>query len=480
MTSVSLPSNSRDTDNVVDPRVEITTRAVDWDALSALACTLHGVTLAHWGNQLCGGYNLVRYLHLDDQNKTIIIARVPLQPVDGWDPELSRTISSQIASEVATMEYIKAHTNIPVPHIIHYSAEFKDPGVRSPYILMSKVNGVPLSSLWNTMEDQLRDVVLQQVVDIILELASQRFDMIGVLLRCDGIGKNAWYIEPMAGESIDDSAALRAVSTTTHTNAIEYWTNFMNSNLRDISDNNFGVTGKEFSYSQAWFMRSLVPSLYDTSLDAIGFPLLHGDFHSQNIMVTDVESNPQVTAVIDWEFSATVATSTFAQYPLFIVDHPLWDDNHPLRPRNIRDQASFDKFMHEAELKRNPDGGQLLSRAFANSLAVYSFEQALSNPVLHAKLFDQLFGLVYGDDEDNFSVYYYRALMRKGVLRKETQRFENETAVWREASDTLPELNISRDLSKSAFKTLMLEYHDQFTVGGKVREWLAAESGSTL
>jgi len=79
MTSVSSSPNSHDTDNVVDPRVDITVRAVDWDALSALACTLHGVTLAHWtrGDQLCGGYNLVRYLHLDDQNKTIIVARVP-------------------------------------------------------------------------------------------------------------------------------------------------------------------------------------------------------------------------------------------------------------------------------------------------------------------------------------------------------------------------------------------------------------------
>jgi hypothetical protein len=476
MTSVSSPPNSHDTDNVVDPRVDITTRAVDWHALSTLACTLHGVTLAQWGDQLCGGYNLVRYLHLEDQSKTIIVARVPLQPVDGWDPELSSTILSQIASEVATMEYIEEHTNIPIPHIIHHSIEFGDPGVRSPYILMSKVNGVPLSSLWNTMEDQLRDIVLRQVVDIILELASQRFDMIGVLLRRDGIGKNAWYIEPMAGESIDDSIPHRAVSTTTHTNGVEYWTNLMNSNLRDISDNNFGVTGKEFSYSQAWFMCSLVPSLYDTSLDAISFPLLHGDFHSQNIMVTDVESNPRVTAVIDWEFSATVATSTFAQYPLFIVDHPLWDDNHPLHPRNIRDQASFDKFMHEAERKRNPDGGQPLSRVFANCIAVYSFEQALSNPILHAKLFDQLFGLTYGDDEDNFSVYYYRALMRKGVLRKETQQFENETAVWREAFDTLAELNLTRDLSKSAFKTLILEYRDRFAVGGKVREWLASGS----
>jgi len=45
---------------------------------------------------------------------------------------------------------------------------------------MSKVDGVPLSSLGSTMEDQLRDVLLRQAADI-LEPAYQRFDMIGVL-----------------------------------------------------------------------------------------------------------------------------------------------------------------------------------------------------------------------------------------------------------------------------------------------------------
>jgi len=75
---------------------------------------------------------------------------------------------------------------------------------------MSKIDSLPLSFLWNPMEDQLRDAVLRQVVNIILELASQRFDMIGVLLKRDGIGKNAWYIQPMAGEIMNDLIAPRA------------------------------------------------------------------------------------------------------------------------------------------------------------------------------------------------------------------------------------------------------------------------------
>ncbi|KIM74311.1 hypothetical protein PILCRDRAFT_533441 [Piloderma croceum F 1598] len=77
----------------------------------------------------------------------------------------------------------------------------------------------------------------------------------------------------------------------------------MKSNLQDISDNNFGIKGKGFSYSRAWFMRSLVPSLYNTSLDAIGFPRsllsLTGNFPPQSLHPLS------------------------RKYPLFIVDHPV-------------------------------------------------------------------------------------------------------------------------------------------------------------
>ena len=60
-------------------------------------------------------------------------------------------------------------------------------------------------------------------------------------------------------------------------------------------------------------MRSLIPALYDTSLDTTGFPLCPADFHSQNIMISDADTSPRITVVIDWAFSGTHATSSFAQ-----------------------------------------------------------------------------------------------------------------------------------------------------------------------
>jgi hypothetical protein len=50
-----------------------------------------------------------------------------------------------------------------------YHFEVDSGGVESPYIIMIKVGGVALSSIWDDMEDLKQEIVLRQVVDILLE-----------------------------------------------------------------------------------------------------------------------------------------------------------------------------------------------------------------------------------------------------------------------------------------------------------------------
>lgn len=66
-------------------------------------------------------------------------------------------------------------------------------------------------------------------------------------------------------------------------------------------------------------------------------------------MFTDPDTHC-LSAVIDWEFSGVEYVSTFAQYLFFIIDHP-WDKDHPLRERNVRDQATFNEILLE-EVRR--------------------------------------------------------------------------------------------------------------------------------
>ncbi|KIM88331.1 hypothetical protein PILCRDRAFT_771158 [Piloderma croceum F 1598] len=321
--SVSLLANGDET----DVRLERTVAAIDWNALASLACSLHAATSSRWGNQLSGGYNVVRFLHLDDANHTVVVARVPYRPDDGWTREYIEAFAPQMSSEVAVMRYVMARTSIPVPRVIHHCIEADGGGVGSPYIMMTKVDGVPLSSIWDDMEDAKREIVLRMVVDILLELASHRFDKIGTIFQreSDDATKQEWYVALTVG-SPHDTSIFKDISSRTFTSAVDYWTAYANANLETIRDTNFGSDSKIYSYGHAWFMRSIIPALYDPSLDATGFPICPGDFHSQNIMIIDSDTSPRIAAVIDWELSSPHATSSFAQYPLFIVDHPAWED----------------------------------------------------------------------------------------------------------------------------------------------------------
>jgi hypothetical protein len=174
-----------------------------------------------------------------------------------------------------------AHTSIPVPRVIHYCIEADGGGVGSPYIIMSKVDGVPLSSVWKDMEDAKRDILLRMVVNILLELASHRFDKIGTILQreSDDATKQEWYIAPTFSSPYDTSVS-NSISSRTFTSAVDYWLAYANANLKSIRNTDFGLYGKIYDYGHAWFMCSIIPALYDTTLDATGFPIRPGDFHS--------------------------------------------------------------------------------------------------------------------------------------------------------------------------------------------------------
>ena len=84
-----------------------------------------------------------------------------------------------------------------------------------------------------------------------------------------------------------------------------------------------------------------------------------------------------------------------------------------------------------------------------------------------------LFAHIFGENE-GFSCEYYHALMEKGILKKDNERFDKENQVWLEARKVLGEDVVGRNLKLGEFKDLVSKYLDRFDNGGIVREWLAS------
>lgn len=108
-----------------------------------------------------GGFNKVFILRA--KNGREVIARIPT-PIAG--PAHYTT-----ASEVATMDFLRAVLKLPVPEVFAYSTTSENP-VGAEYILMERVEGESLSSRWLSLTtDEVKDIMIQ-----IAEMERKIFD----------------------------------------------------------------------------------------------------------------------------------------------------------------------------------------------------------------------------------------------------------------------------------------------------------------
>lgn len=91
---------------------------------------------------------------------------------------------AKVESELATLEYVRRHTTIPVPDVYLVSHSDND-CVGSPYVLMEHIHGSPLDDFWEDLCLDHKLDAIKQLAGIHTQLASQRFDTIGSI-KADG------------------------------------------------------------------------------------------------------------------------------------------------------------------------------------------------------------------------------------------------------------------------------------------------------
>ncbi|KLO04574.1 hypothetical protein SCHPADRAFT_840467 [Schizopora paradoxa] len=117
-----------------------------------------------------GGYHKVYDIKTSDGEDMGVVARVacPAFPKDKMD------------SEVATLKYLAKKTSVPVPAVIFWNSD-ADNAVGAEYMFISKVPGVPATSIWSEMSIDKKKNLVRQVAENLMKLWSLRFDAIGSL-----------------------------------------------------------------------------------------------------------------------------------------------------------------------------------------------------------------------------------------------------------------------------------------------------------
>ncbi|KAI5295477.1 hypothetical protein KEM52_001251 [Ascosphaera acerosa] len=124
-----------------------------------------------------GMFNKAYLLRMDDGRQ--VVAKLP-NPNAGI-PRLTT------ASEVASMDFFRRVTGTPVPRVLDYSADAGNP-VGSEYIIMEKMEGVVLSSVWSKLSLDAKKRVVAKLLKHHKAWADVTFEQYGSLYFPQDLG----------------------------------------------------------------------------------------------------------------------------------------------------------------------------------------------------------------------------------------------------------------------------------------------------
>lgn len=135
-----------------------------------------------------GGFNRIFIVTLRDGQQ--IVARIPCP--------MTIPRSHIVASEVATIEYLRSH-GLPAPKIYGYSPDSNN-AAGTAYIMMELVHGSKLTDVWRSLDDEEVISVVRQLTQLESRMMSLSFPAGGSLYLTEYLEK----VAPGLGTPLDD------------------------------------------------------------------------------------------------------------------------------------------------------------------------------------------------------------------------------------------------------------------------------------
>ncbi|KAJ8107902.1 hypothetical protein ONZ43_g6587 [Nemania bipapillata] len=82
-------------------------------------------------------------------------------------------------AEVATLDWVRQHTHLPVPRVRAYDSSRNNP-LGFEWVLMTKLEGTPLSAVWSSLTMRLKEYIVKEIAAFTASTFDQAFH--------DGIG----------------------------------------------------------------------------------------------------------------------------------------------------------------------------------------------------------------------------------------------------------------------------------------------------
>jgi aminoglycoside phosphotransferase len=238
------------------------------------------------------------------------------------------------ASEVATLTYIRQHTSIPVPRVVAFSSTAENE-LGFEWILMDKVPGVSLKSVWREMEMEAKERNTRVIARYVKQLHNQcSFDVIGNLyfrhdipnetVRTVSVTDDRFVIGPTVttfmfaggrklrlprnlGPYSDDAEYMAALADA-EAEDIQF---LQSPGARTYDDFDEDLAEEAPEIMEAWRELQRVRATFFPS-HLRSFALSHHDLSLSNILVDP--TTYEINGIIDWECTGT---------------RPGWEDRYP-------------------------------------------------------------------------------------------------------------------------------------------------------
>ncbi|OGM47467.1 hypothetical protein ABOM_002621 [Aspergillus bombycis] len=321
-----------------------------------------------------GNFNKAFLLTMDDGHE--VVAKVPCP--NAGPPSLTT------ASEVATLNFLRSRTSIPVPEVFAWNSDPTN-SVGAEYIIMEKFPGVALGRKWDGMNMPERYEIISQIIRMETELRKMVLPAYGSLYLRDSLRSlpRDFQYHPLPADL--DPDGLFCVGPSCHRNEWrgisgtsdekQYtgpWSSLLNfalSNpqraLAHIASSRVEVQEHLNRFGRAQSMDEYISLLHkmietlpilssNPEVLEVSPPVLwHTDLHLHNILVAP--DNPTtIQGIIDWQSTQSAPLFTQARFPEFLrppknyiagVQMPrLPDDFEALSPEQQED-AKRDKTL---------------------------------------------------------------------------------------------------------------------------------------
>lgn len=264
---------------------------------------------------------------VDSASERNLMLRVPL-PVDPQYKTLS---------EVATLQFVRLNTSIPVPRPMAFNVR---PGFPFEWMLMERMPGQPLGSAWMTLSWEAKCSLVKKVAEYLAELNKIRFSAIGNLYQSSQLPVSSGDTpSKVSSNPPGDEYVVGRISSVPFFNSHHFEMDvprgpfassreWLASQLlfhADDAERMLTAATHEEDIKFANTLQSIVQRLqkhletfFPPEEDALEeYTLHHDDVSSQNLLV---DHEGHLTALVDWECVSAVPLYRTVEWPCFLED----------------------------------------------------------------------------------------------------------------------------------------------------------------